>query len=855
MIDSESLQKQANSTPSPPEDRRSIPGLRQNEGLWDWNLATNRIHFSPRWISMLGCSENEVGNTPDEWFRRIHPEDVTQVRAKIDTHLAGSGPIQFENQHRMLHTDGTYRWMACRGTLTRNEQGQSIKIAGAHADVTAEMVSDALTGLPNRLLLTDRLARSVERAKRHNDFFFAALVLDLDRFNALNERLGKAAGDQLLIAVARRLETCLRAGDTVARFGRDHVVARLEGDEFTILLDLLNDVGEAKTVAERLLREVSAPLTLGGHEVFVTASIGIAVSPTGYSRPDEVLRDADIAVHRAKSLGRARCEVFDTAIVESAVAKLQLENDLEWALTRQEFSVFYQPIVSLASNRIEGFEALVRWNHPSRGLVPPLEFIPIAERTGLIVPIGQWVLCEACRQLKAWQDDLSNKELWVSVNLSGVQLKQASFVEHVGESLYNTGLEPNGLVLELTESVVMENPDAARSALMQLRVLGARIALDDFGAGYSSLSYLRQLPVDFLKVDKDFIRKTGAGDDFAEIVRSITDLAHQLGLRVITEGIENSGQLAFVRSLNCEYGQGFLFSRPVDSEKASAMLNDRLFWSTSPSLKDEIRVRAEISIPVPETAPIPPEAIPATSHTEEPVAARAARRHVSKRTGLLVGLGALMMVSTGIAVKLRYIDPARLDHTAESRVQLQATQDQPTALLQDATCQNADLQSNLPTQRSDAQPSPSAANSSRILPQNTSGGNIVPKSEAPLPRAAPRKAANVSAKIPSIGPIPPDTESVLYSFPVIHDHVIGSCKGTLNTIAGKLTYVPEKGKDGFSVNNGEYSCSVIEDRLVIKSGSKIYRFKSAVARTKEQNRSELKSIAEALLRARSLSEN
>ncbi|NWG13204.1 MAG: EAL domain-containing protein, partial [Acidobacteria bacterium] len=553
-------------------DRFDLAKCDANDGLWDWNLTTNRIRFSPRWISMLGCEQQEIGNTPEEWFRRIHPEDREEVQRGIDLQLSGS-PDQFQSQYRMLHKDGSYRWMSCRGLVIRDENGQAVRMTGSHSDITAERVADSLTGLPNRILFLERLSHSIERVKRHNDFLFAVLLLDLDRFQSLVDRLGSASGDQLLVAVARRLERCLRSGDTLARLGRDHLLARLGGDEFIILLNGLAEVGDAKIVAERLLKAISAPFEAGGREVFASASIGIALSVTGYGCAEDVLRDADTAMYRAKSLGRARCEVFDTAVLESDQTRARLEADLRGALERQEFLLHYQPIVDLASRRIRGLEALARWNHPLRGVVPPQEFIPVAESTGLIVPLGRWILREACRQLRDWQQSLSiSQEVSVSVNLSAAQFIQPELVEQVGEALQEFNLEPHCLVVELTESVIMENPEAVISLLMRLRVLGVRIALDDFGTGYSSLSYLRQFPVDLLKIDRSFVRGAAASADSVEIIRAINWLAHQLGLRVVAEGIENEEQLDLMRSLGCEDGQGFFFSRAVDSDHAARLL-------------------------------------------------------------------------------------------------------------------------------------------------------------------------------------------------------------------------------------------------------------------------------------------
>ena len=554
-----------------------------NDGLWDWDLTTCRIHFSPRWISLLGCEAGKFGNTPEEWFDRIHPEDLQPVRREIDAHLVRDS-LQFDMQHRMLHKDGSYRWMACRGVITRDEAGRAVRIAGFHSDITAEKVVDTLTGLPNHLLLMDRLTRSIEIAKRRSDFLFAVLILDFDRPELSIHRPGSTDVDLLVIAAARRLETCLRAGDTVARLGRDHVVARSNGNEFIVLIDGLYEVGEAKRVAERLLKEISAPFEVNGRQVFLSPSIGIALSPTGYRNAEAALLDADTALHRAKALGKARCEVFDTALLESVQARLQLEADLEEALSRRELAVVYQPIVSLASQDISGFEALLRWKHPARGMVSPIEFIPIAETTGLIVPLGKWVLQEACRQLKTWKEDQwISRNLWVSVNLSSVQFKQPSLLTDIRDALREVDLDANGLMLELTEGAVMENPEAASGVLMQLRVMGVRIGLDDFGMGYSSLAHLRRFPLDYLKIDHSFVRSIETNQDSREIVRTIASLAHQLGLRVIAEGIESSSQLDLIRSLDCEYGQGFFFSPAVSKEKAETLLRNGLAIGEAPN--------------------------------------------------------------------------------------------------------------------------------------------------------------------------------------------------------------------------------------------------------------------------------
>jgi diguanylate cyclase (GGDEF)-like protein len=423
---------------------------------------------------------------------------------------------------------------------------------------------DALTGLPNRLLLTDRLRLAIERAKRHPAHSYALIFLDLDRFKYINDSLGHAAGDELLVAIAGRLGEHLRPADTVAR---------LSGDEFAVLLDGLEDDGDAIRVAERVQGELNAPFNLGGHEVFTTASIGIALSSPGYEDPENVLRDADTAMYRAKENGKARYELFDAVMHARAVERLRLENDLRRATERGEFRVFYQPIVSLADDHVTGFEALVRWQHPERGLVPPSDFIPVAEETGLIVEIGEWVLREACRQMREWQRlSFDNRLLNISVNLSGRQFLQPNLIGCVKRILHETDLDPGRLKLEITESMMMENAEAASAMLVQLRALGVQLSIDDFGTGYSSLAYLHRFPVNTLKVDRSFVMRMGDAGENSEIVRTILTLASNLGMDVIAEGVETEGQLAQLKAMRCPYGQGYLFSKPVDAASAGALI-------------------------------------------------------------------------------------------------------------------------------------------------------------------------------------------------------------------------------------------------------------------------------------------
>jgi diguanylate cyclase (GGDEF)-like protein/PAS domain S-box-containing protein len=433
-----------------------------------------------------------------------------------------------------------------------------------------DALHDALTRLPNRLLFMEHLARSILLARRDESHLFAVLFLDLDRFKVVNDGLGHHVGDDLLVAVAGRLRASVRDTDTVARFG---------GDEFAVLLDAIPDLEFAIRAAERIQAAVSAPVSLSGYEVFTSATIGIALSSTAYGRPEYLLRNADMAMYRAKAAGMGRYEVFDRAMHAVALLRLQTETDLRHAQERGEFRVFYQPIVSLADGRITGMEALVRWLHPERGWVQPPDFVPAAEETGLIFALGGWVLTEACRQLVRWQRELPGGEsLTVSVNLSVKQFAQADLVEQVRRALDETGLSPASLRLEVTESIIVENLESAAATLARLKALGLQVYMDDFGTGYSSLSSLHRLPIDALKVDRSFVSRLGTEREASALVRTIATLAHNLDLVLIAEGVETARQLDSLRALKCEYAQGFFFSVPVDGETMGEMLARGVSW-------------------------------------------------------------------------------------------------------------------------------------------------------------------------------------------------------------------------------------------------------------------------------------
>ena len=430
---------------------------------------------------------------------------------------------------------------------------------------------DALTGLANRVAFMNRLKHAINYSKRHSDYLYAVLFIDLDRFKLINDSLGHLNGDQLLLAIASRLEICVRSIDTAARLG---------GDEFTILLEGIQDVSDAIKVAERIQKELALPFKLDGQEVFITASIGIALSSTvDYQHPEELLRDADTAMYRAKVLGRARYELFNSDMYANALARLQLETDLRRAIKREEFRVYYQPIVSLTSGSIIGFEALLRWQHPERGLLNPADFIPLAEETGLIFSIGKWALHEACRQMQVWRVCHCSKLLEkISVNLSLKQFYQPDLIEQIGQILHSTGLDAGTLILEITEKAIVENGDKVTAAILQLREMGIELSIDDFGTGYSSLGGLYNFPISVLKIDRSLISLMGTNSKNLEIIEIIVTLAHKLGVDVLAEGVETKEQLSLVRKLNCQYGQGHFFSVPLNSLAAEALIMENPQW-------------------------------------------------------------------------------------------------------------------------------------------------------------------------------------------------------------------------------------------------------------------------------------
>jgi diguanylate cyclase (GGDEF)-like protein/PAS domain S-box-containing protein len=537
-----------------------------------------------RWLQVNRALCQILGHTEEELlatdFQNLtHPDDLDSARRGLAQLLADQVPAH-QMEQRYVHKLGHAVWALLSASVIRDVSSRSQRLIFQIQDITDrkraeeqllhDAFHDGLTGLPNRALFMDHLQLALARAQRHPDRMFAVLFLDFDRFKIINDSLGHMMGDQLLLAIAQRLQVSLRPGDTVARLG---------GDEFTILLEDLRGTDEAVALAERIQQRLAAPFNLGGHEIFTTASIGIAPNAPDYRQPEEILRDADTAMYQAKSQGKARHALFDQGMHARALKLLQLETDLRHAVERREFFLVYQPIVSLQTGRLTGFEALVRWRHPERGLISPADFIPVAEETGFIIPIGQWVLEEACRQMRQWQTQCAEPlPLAISVNLSGKQLTQGNLIEQIFRTLRQTEMEPHHLKLEITESVVMENIEAATGMLEQLRALGMHLSIDDFGTGYSSLSYLHRLPIDTLKIDRSFVIRMTENQENAEIVRTILMLAKNLGLDVVAEGVETQEQVEHLQRLECQFGQGYLFAKPLEAEAAGQLVRQIHQW-------------------------------------------------------------------------------------------------------------------------------------------------------------------------------------------------------------------------------------------------------------------------------------
>ena len=557
-----------------PQPRLALALAGAHLGAWDWDLAADRLSYCPRFRNILGLAAFDENSAPKTWLDRIHPDDHPGFQAAIRLHLSGERPTIDCDVRLARRGAADDVWIHVRGAATRDELGRPLALVGVVADVTDRKrmerqfayggMHDALTGLPTRPLLLDRIGLALARARRPPGSGFAVAVVDLDRFKQINDALGAVHGDAVLKTVAQRLDGVRRDGDTLAR---------LSADEFCFVLSEVRDGDEVAAFAARMSEAVTRPINLDGQTLSLSCCVGVAIFDRTYDRADDMLRDAGLAVYRAKQAGRGRIDVFDRSLRQKAVANMRTEIDLRAALEQRQLELFYQPIIAVNDGRIAGFEALMRWRHPQRGLVPPLDFIPLAEETGLIIPMGRWALQEATRQIKAWRTRHARRQpLFVAVNVSYRQFSHDNLPARVREALADACLAPDGLKLEITESLLMQDPARSRAIMEELRTIGVDWSIDDFGTGYSSLSYLHKLPAHTLKVDKSFVQAISTGESNAAIVQVIATLAAILGMQVVAEGVEREEEASFLRDVMCRYAQGYLFAPPLPADEAEALL-------------------------------------------------------------------------------------------------------------------------------------------------------------------------------------------------------------------------------------------------------------------------------------------
>ena len=572
-IRSQMTRRQADTALHYGTERYALAAKGTKDGLWDWDLKRNEIYYSPQWRSLLGLPQDDDDKDPETWLSRVHTEDRERLMGTIAAHLSDeTNAMQCE--YRIKHYDGHYRWMSVRGSAVRSKGKEAHRMVGSQSDITSRATIDALTNLPNRTMFNEHIAIALERLQSPVGPQLAVLMLDLDRFKLVNDSHGHTAGDLLLKSVATRLASAIRNGGWGSHWNPDSIVARLSGDEFSVLIEDLSSVGPAIEAANQICDAMRAPFRINDEEVYCSMCIGIAMAGITTSSADDLLRDADTAMYAAKALGRGRWAIFETAMRQVQQNKLQMDTDLRHALVNSEFEVYYQPRVKLENAEIYGFEALVRWHHPTRGLVSPAEFIPAAEENGLIREIGLWVLREACQQMHAWNSQFPDDVTYdIAVNLSAMQCCDPEIVQQIAEILKETQLPPQCLHLELTESVFLEDMGGTRMILMALKELGIGLKLDDFGMGYSCLKYLAELPFDTLKIDRSFIFDMDQNDqESIEMVRTILLMAAGLKMGVIAEGIEKTEHVLQLRKMGCRFGQGFLFSLPVPAKAAEALL-------------------------------------------------------------------------------------------------------------------------------------------------------------------------------------------------------------------------------------------------------------------------------------------
>jgi diguanylate cyclase (GGDEF)-like protein/PAS domain S-box-containing protein len=553
----------------PAPDRYALATQGAGDGIWDWDLAADRLWLSDSWRAIVGSQEQ--GEAPAEWLDRAHPADRESLQSAIVAHLAGCS-ARFESEHRLRHQDGSWRWVLARGQATRDAEGKAIRFAGAMMDITepnltaVRVLHDALTRLPNRGHFVEMLKRSFGRARRRSDRV-AVVLADIDGFGSLNARFGHGAADEVLLQMVERFRASLAEGDVLARSG---------ADEFAVLVEDVEESSEAEALARRLHQAAAAPFEIAGEAVSLTVSVGIAVSAPAYARATDLLADATAAMYRARAQGRGGSVLFDAAMRERAPHLIDLEADLRNALARDQFRVQYLPIVEVDKGRLQGVEALIRWAHPERGLLSPEHFVPFAEETGLIVPIGRWLLGQAGRDFQGWRRAVGTAPLTLNVNLSARQLLHSDLLGHIDGFLDEHALRPGELVLELTEHTFQDAGHAAR--IGELRDRGVRLYMDDFGTGACSLNSLLRLQLDSLKIDRSLFTGGSPRGQAPELVRTIVSLARDMGTQVVAEGVETAEQVGFLREVGCAAAQGFYFSPPVDGAEAGALVGRSASW-------------------------------------------------------------------------------------------------------------------------------------------------------------------------------------------------------------------------------------------------------------------------------------
>ena len=555
------------------KERYALAVAGANDCIWDWDAVSNSAYFSPRWNEMVGLPPDATVDRLEDWFDRVHPDDVAELRRQVSARPEGDRR-HFEHEHRLRHENGDYLWVYARGLILTDDAGKAVRMAGSISSIAKRKetesqlihraLHDALTGLPNRVLFIDRLQQALRRYKRNNDLQFAVLYFDLDRFKFVNDSLGHSAGDSLLVSIARRLMSVIRPGDTVARMG---------GDEFAVLVSDIEDEADTAQVAERIHTLFEQEFAIAGRGMYTSASIGVAVVTGQYESPEQLLRDADLAMYRAKRSETDKTVIFDTTMHQAAVSRLNMETDLRRAFARGEFVVYYQPIVTLSERRIVAFEALLRWLHPEKGILAPASFLNVVEDTGMLATVSWWVLEQACRQAGEWRRVFGGgAPLGMSVNVSAAMFSAENSAQRVKSIVLDSGIAPQDLSLELTERDCMDHEEATRAMLHELHEFGIKIHMDDFGTGYSSLSYLQRCAYDTLKIDRSFVQNIGSEDQSMAIIKTIVGLGRMLNMNVVAEGVESQGQMDALVSMECPEAQGFWFSRPVPPGEAGELL-------------------------------------------------------------------------------------------------------------------------------------------------------------------------------------------------------------------------------------------------------------------------------------------